>query len=41
MIHFPSLLYSIQDINSFLLDLKDLKSILPVVLSMMEHLQQD
>lgn len=41
MIHFLSLLYSIQDINSFLLNLKDLQSIIPVVLSRTEHLQQD
>lgn len=40
MIHFPSLLYSIQDINSCVLDIKDLQTILPVVFSATEQLQQ-
>lgn len=40
MIHFPSLLYSIQDIYNCVLDIEDLQTILPVVFSVTEQLQQ-
>lgn len=40
MIHFPSFLYSIQDINSCVLGIKDLQTTLPVAFSVTEQLQQ-
>lgn len=40
MIHFPSFLYSIQDINSCVLGIKDMRTILLVVFSVTEQVQQ-